>query len=65
LFLQLSVPPRTLYGKEETAVEKSRRTLNAIAKIKTKEISEAETDSEATLGASQEAGGIGCRETGF
>ena len=39
----------TLYGKEETAVEKSRRTLNAIAKIKTKEISEAETDSEATL----------------
>jgi len=54
-----------IYGKEETAVEKPRRTLNAIAKIKTKEISEAETDSETTLGACKKTGGIRCRETCF
>jgi len=47
----------------KNAVKTSQRKVNTFRKSKTKKISEGETDSEGTPGASKEVGGIGGRET--
>jgi hypothetical protein len=53
------------YAEEEITAKTSPRAVNPFRETKTKEVSDGENDSEATLGTCKEVGGFRRRKTSF